>query len=105
MAIADWDARLLSPARALELAGDWPVYASVEIAALSQFEPEGGGDQRIPDQWQVNLRCRKCDQSCGLLGAGQTAYQTTIGDLLTGVLRHLVMAHDVPLNKAAQEGQ
>ena len=100
----------MSPARALELAGDWPLYADLELAELSQFEPEGGGD-RLPDQWQINLRCRVCDQSCGLLaravvigdaGEGrETVYQTTIAELLSGVLRHKVMAHGQALNVAA----
>lgn len=102
MALADWDARLLSPERALALAGDWPVYAAYELAELSQF-----GDSQA-DRWQVNLRCRKCGQSCGLLGIGHGplgadldhSYQTNIGDLLSGVLRHLVTAHDLSLSGA-----
>ena len=96
--LADWDARLLSPERALRLAGDWPLYATFEISLLSDY-----GDQ--PDQWQINLRCRKCQQSCGLLANGSgtsstviTAAETSIGDLLSGVLRHLVTAHDLSLS-------
>lgn len=92
--LAEWDARLIDPERALWLAGDWPVYASHELAELSQYETE-------PDRWQINLRCRKCDKSCGLLGAGALVYQTTIGDLLSGVLRHMVSAHDWSLSGAS----
>ena len=93
--LADWDPRLITPARALELAGDWPLIATAELAQLSQFE----GDQA--DRWQINLRCAKDDQSVGMLGddmPGPPA-QTTLGDLLSGVLRHLVMAHELPLNQ------
>ena len=96
--LADWDPRLITPARALELAGDWPLIATAELAELSQFE----GDQ--PDRWQINLRCAKDDQSVGMLGddtPGPPA-QTTLGDLLSGVLRHLVMAHELPLNRGDQ---
>lgn len=93
MALADWDQRLLAPGRALEMAGDWPVYATYDLAELSQFEAQ-------PDQWQINLRCRDCGQSCGMLATGAVAYQTSIGDLLSGVLRHLVTAHDFSLSGA-----
>jgi hypothetical protein len=102
--LADWDARLLTPARALELAGDWPVYADLELAELSQFEPEAGG-KTLADRWQVNMRCRACRQSCGQLGAwgadGYVPAATSIGDLLSGVLRHMVMAHDQALSAGA----
>jgi hypothetical protein len=95
MALADWDARLISPERALRLAGDWPVYATAELAELSQFGPEQA------DRMQVNLRCRKDGQSVGLLGAPGVTYETSAGDLLSAVLRHLVTAHDLPLSGAS----
>lgn len=103
--LADWDARLLTPERALQLAGDWPVYASAGMSQLSQF-----GSQ--PDQGQVNLRCGRCHQSCGLLGTftpddrmphGLAAVKqplTSIGDLLSAVVRHMVTAHDLSLSGA-----
>ena len=93
--LADWDPRLITPARALELAGDWPLIATAELAELSQFE---GGQA---DRWQINMRCAKDDQSVAMLGddtPGPPA-QTTLGNLLSGVLRHLVMAHELPLNR------
>lgn len=92
MGLADWDPRLLSPEKALRLAGDWPLYATDELAELAQF-----GSQ--PDRWQINLRCRKDGQSVALLGDG-TSHTTTVGDLLSAVMRHMVMAHDVPLSGA-----
>lgn len=95
MALADWHPKLITPDRAIRLAGDWPVYASYEHAPLSQF-----GDQ--DDRWQINLRCRKCRQSCGLLGRDWgISYETSVGDLLSGVLRHLVTAHDLSLSGAS----
>lgn len=99
MALADWDPRLITPERALQLAGDWPVYAGMTKAELSQF-----GSQ--PDRMQINLRCRRCHQSCGLLSVprggpqADDGYLTSIGDLLSGVLRHLVTAHDLSLSGA-----
>jgi hypothetical protein len=106
MALADWDARLITPARALELAGDWPVWMSAEWADLAQFETEGGAVQA--SRWQLNMRCGKCGQSCGLLTQAKPGLlapsferaDTSPGDLLSGVLRHMVMAHDVPLNRS-----
>ena len=105
MALADWDPRLMTPARALALVGDWPFYGSLDVAELSQFEPEGGGP-RQPNQQQMHLRCGHCHQSMWLM-AGSSASgplqsaMTTNGDLLSAVLRHLVMAHDVSLSAAA----
>ena len=98
--LADWDPRLITPARALELAGDWPLIATAEQAILSQYETEGGGPPQ-PDRWQINLRCAKDDQSVGMLGDDTPgpAMQTTLGDLLSGVLRHLVMAHELSLSR------
>lgn len=60
-----WDDRLISRERALRLAGDWPVYASVGYAQLEQYETEGG--DHLPGQWQVNLRCGRCHASVTLL--------------------------------------
>lgn len=96
--LADWEPQLITPARALELAGDWPLIATAELAGLSQFE---GGI----DKWQINLRCAKDDQSVAMLGDDTPGppMQTNLGDLLSGVLRHLVMAHELPLNRRPDE--
>lgn len=113
--LSDWNAALLSPERALRLAGDWPTYATAELAELSQFQMEGGGPGQR-DRYQINMRCgapsfghpeRMCEQSCGLLAEiapGAPPVLTSIGDLLSGVLRHMVMTHDVPLNGAQSDG-
>jgi hypothetical protein len=112
--LADWNPALLSPERALQLAGDWPLYASAETAELSQFEMEGGG--HLADRPQINMRCGHerhgggpmCGQSCGLLGENRgpdtVPVLTSVGDLLSGVLRHMVMVHDQPLNRSANDG-
>ena len=51
-----WDARLLTPERAISLVVDWPLVVDSGLAELSQFEPEGGGPHQA-DQAQVNMRC------------------------------------------------
>jgi hypothetical protein len=82
---AGWDRRLLSPERALALAGDWPV----------RFTPlEDGSFHAI---------CDACGQSCGRFYAPLALLETSPADFLSAVLRHMVMAHDTPLNKPAQE--
>jgi hypothetical protein len=101
MALADWDPRLMSPERALHLAGDWPVYYTAGKAELFQF-----GSQ--PDQIQLNQRCGKCHQSITALLqvtdvpdlVGLKSPETTTADQLSDVLRHLVTAHDIPLSGA-----
>lgn len=100
MPLSKYDPRLMTAARALELAGDWPVFADVQYADLDQFEPEHGGP-RQPGRWQANLRCMRCQQSCGQLGAQGDTVATDIADLMAGVLRHMAMAHDVPLKATA----
>jgi hypothetical protein len=79
-----WDERLISRAEAAALAGAHPVawYLHDEDPGL------------------LVLRCRPCGQSCGLWAADQP---TSVDDFIAAVLRHLVMAHDVPLNRAARE--
>jgi hypothetical protein len=119
-----WDDRLISRDRALALTGRWPLTATYELAELSQFEMEGGGEP-IPDRWQVNLRCSTargwrapapgprgaafpgdhrtpCGQSVAMLAAGGQAFVTNVEDIMSGILRHMVMAHDVPLSGAGK---
>jgi hypothetical protein len=94
-----WDARLITPERVFELTRDWPLEYTRELAELSQFEMEGGGDP-LPDQWQINMRCGKCGQSCGMLADHTGPLPTSIGDQASGVLRHMVMAHGTSLSGA-----
>src|SRR5579859_4356036 len=78
-----WDPKLIGQAEAYALAGAHPVRWA--------DHDEGAG---------VLLRCVECGQSCGLWAKNDA---TTADDVLAGVLRHLVMAHDMPLNKAARK--
>jgi len=82
-----WDDRLISRADALEIGGEHPVSWAVEQA----------GDSLV--SFVLVLRCQSCTRSCGVWKPGQP---TDVNDVLAGVLRHLVMAHDVPLNKPAR---
>jgi len=116
-----WNDRLLSPARALEMAGTWPLTATHEVAELSQYETEDGRPPQ-PDQWQINLRCStvkgwklddleasralpaaQCGQSVGMLAAGGQGFTTSIEDLLAGVVRHMVTAHNLSLSGARND--
>lgn len=78
---ASWDGRLLSRARALELAGDWPI----------RLEADAGNVW-----WRVRLRCDRCGGSCGDF----TDRHTSPDDVLAAVLRHAVVAHDLVLSGA-----
>lgn len=77
---ADWDSRLLDRARAVDLVATSPL----RIAA----EPPAG----------IAIRCADCDGSCGIWPPGGT---TTVDDIVAAVLRHHVMAHDLPLSGAS----
>jgi hypothetical protein len=110
MALRDWDRRLIAPETALMLVGDVGVYFTAERAELGQFAPEGGG-AGVPDQLQINLRCCQCDQSVTMLAATQdiTAARIdgqplTLGELMSDILRHQVMAHDQPLSGGKSHG-
>jgi hypothetical protein len=114
MPLSDWNARLLTPERALRLTGDWPFYHTLQLARLSQFEMEGGGGQ-IPDQWQVNLRCGKPDCMASITmvlatreldpDTGHAGNLLDVGTVMSAVLRHLVTAHDVSLSGSDQDGR
>jgi hypothetical protein len=73
-----WDRKLISQAEALELAGDEPV-------------------TWVPSEAGMVLRHLPCGKSCGHWAPG---HQTTADDMLAAVLRHLVTAHDLALNRA-----
>lgn len=84
-----WDERLITRERALELAGRWPVYLEFDEIRAATY-----------------LRCCRCDQSCAAFefGPGRSLNllasrsETNVDDVLSGVLRHMVMAHDVQLS-------
>jgi hypothetical protein len=107
--LRDWDARLITPETCLRLVGDLPVYFTCQRSELSQFEPESGGP-RQGDQLQINMRCRACGQSIVLLARAGAAEpevcggDTTMGDLMSDILRHQVTAHDQKLSGGAPRG-
>lgn len=78
-----FDRRLMTPARLLELAG----------SCRLEFSEPG-----IPLLWLDCADCRKgIEQLTDDRGA---AYPVTAGQLLSNVLRHQVMRHDLPLSGA-----
>lgn len=102
--MATWDNRLITPEGQYRLIAEWPVYFDVQTAELSQFEQEGGGAAQA-DQVQGNLRCGHCGQSCAMIPRAVVPVMASMGDLAAGVLRHMVMAHDVPLSGANGGGR
>jgi hypothetical protein len=121
--MAQWNDRLLPAARALEMAGDWPLTATHEYADLGQFENEAGRPP-LESQWQINLRCSTvkgwklddpdgsallprvaCEQSVGMLAAKDQSFTTSISDLLAGVVRHMVTAHNLSLSGTRNDHQ
>lgn len=80
-----WPEAMITQAEAFALAAAWPVAAA---AAWQPYDPED------PD---VTLRCRTCNRSMGQLRRGGTAYNGSLDEMLSMVLRHMVMAHDVSL--------
>jgi hypothetical protein len=81
-----WPEKLITQAEAFVLAGNWPVYVR------SWFDSASGPERGI------GLYCGKCDRSCGQLRREETTYSGSLDEMLSMVLRHMVMAHDVPLS-------
>jgi hypothetical protein len=91
-----WPEKLITQAEAFVLAASWPVY--VEQDSLGHL-PE--------DTMDIVLRCGTCRQSTGQLVHGGTTYNGSLDEMLSMVLRHMVMAHDVSLaglRKAHDDG-
>jgi hypothetical protein len=76
-----WPEKMITQAEAFALAASWPVYA--------WFEED--------QQRTISLRCGRCDQSTGQLRRGGVRYNASLDEMLSMVLRHMVMAHDVSL--------
>jgi hypothetical protein len=74
-----WPGQMITQAEAFGLASDWPVMCQ-------------GTDDNI------NLVCGKCGRSCGQLRRAGIAYNASLDEILSMVLRHMVMAHDVALS-------
>jgi hypothetical protein len=81
-----WPEQMITQAEAFALAANWPV------GAEDCFTEAG---DRIPGD--IRLVCVKCGQSTGQLARSFVAYNGSLDEMLSMVLRHMVMAHDVPL--------
>jgi hypothetical protein len=82
-----WPEKLITQTEAFVLAAAWPVY--VEQDSVGHL-PE--------DDMDIVLRCGKCHQSTGQLEHGGVPYNGSLDEMLSMVLRHMVMAHDVALS-------
>lgn len=72
-AAVTWPEKLITQAEAFVLAADWPI------------------------EVRVDLLCGKCKQGVGQLQRAGLPYNATLDEQLSAVLRHMVMAHDIPL--------
>jgi len=81
-----WPDKLITQAEAFAKAADWPVYAMPAPAA------------------GIDLLCGRCHRSTGQLRRGAVPYNGSLDEMLAMVLRHMVMAHEVPLNTRAPAG-
>lgn len=77
-----WPDKMITQAEAMAKAGHWPIWVDT-LAKGTAY-----------------LRCgyADCDQSCGQLMRDGVKYNASLDEMLSMVLRHMVMAHDVPLN-------
>lgn len=87
-----WDPRLITPERALALTMGTPLWLDVCT------------DDR--GQLQAHLRCIRCGQSTGLYwSAAAEPMLTSTDDVVSGVLRHLVVAHDQSLSGTGRNNE
>jgi hypothetical protein len=88
MASPAFDPRLITPARLLALAGEHPIVAGPHL--------------RMPPHLSVD--CGLCGQPIAKATDSKgVPYRFSAGQLLQDTLRHLVVAHDMPLSGAAGE--
>lgn len=82
---AEWNDRLLSRGRALELIGDWPIRLAFDETTA-----------------RLSVRCARdsCGQSCGDFTVGLSSP----ADMLAAVMRHAVTAHDLALSGRGPHG-
>lgn len=84
---AQFDERLMTADRQLELAGKHPMYLD-----------------RDEEGFISRLRCCLCDGQIAILAdVTGKPYTLTAQNLLTDTLRHLVVLHDLPLSGKANE--
>jgi hypothetical protein len=81
-----WPEKLITQAEAFGLAASWPVYVH-----------DIHSPNNSPGDNDISLFCRQCAQAVGQLRRQGTTYNGSLDEMLSSVLRHMVMAHDVPL--------
>jgi hypothetical protein len=87
MADVAWPDKMITQAEAFAKASLWPLQ-------VRDGCDENGN--RIPGE--IELACVTCGRSMGQLAHGYTIYNGSLDEMLSMVLRHMVMAHDEPLN-------
>jgi hypothetical protein len=90
--LSDWNAQLIRPEEALAIAGDWPVV----FAVMHNSDANTG---------EIHMCCEDCGQSVAMLNRGDAEYRSSVEGQLSAVLRHMVMAHDIPLNHRRENGR
>lgn len=80
-----WPDKLITQAEAFSLAADWPVFTR------HWHDPD-------KNEQGISLYCARDDMSMGQLRREGIVYNGSLDEILSMVLRHMVMAHDIPLN-------
>jgi hypothetical protein len=80
-----WPEQLITQAEAFGLAADWPIFTR------HWHDPK-------KNEQGISLYCARDDKPMGQLRREGTVYNGSLDEILSMVLRHMVMAHDVHLN-------
>jgi hypothetical protein len=88
-----WPDKMITQGEAFAKAASWPIKPWIDFTGE---RPEGAPADIV-------LQCDHdgCGQSVGQLRRGGVTYNGSLDEILAMVLRHMVMAHDVPLNTRA----
>lgn len=87
----EWNSKLITPECALRLTMGTQLWVDVSRNSKGDF--------------QAHLRCNRCGKSAGMFWSeGASAPMlTSTDDIISSVLRHLVMAHDISLSGSKNE--
>lgn len=102
--MTEWPAKMITQAEAFAKAAEWPICAAI------RHNPGDEGSAQ-PGSLEIVLLCRQgpmdkpCGQSMGQLRRDEMVYNGSLDQILSMVLRHMVMAHDEPLNTRSRPGQ
>ena len=92
-----WPDKMISRHEAADLVADWPVAADSACDELWPKDLVLLCRQVVPVRGTRGGR-RICGQSMGQLQHAGTTYNGSADEMMAMILRHMVMAHDVPLN-------